>query len=316
MAALTTKLMAGLALSAALLTATAAVAGDARLSFAPSGKEFTFDTGVLRGKLRPLGKSLGLASVVHIPSGVMLDRGDNGHGLFSHYRVFTTGQRYGHGAWDWPSTARLRDDGAVEVSFVSDTNRPFDFRALYRWSAPDALDLDTIVTAKQDLRGFESFLASYFAERFTNALACVKEPPNQSGQPKFMAAEKSFGVWQMFPRDAAAVGIVNDGRWGIEPNPVDWVTMPALAKPIAVRRDPTSGVSVALMARTEDCFAVMMPFQTEGHYSLYLSLFGRDLKAGETATARTRLLVVAPFSEERILEGWKALGTPNSDKQR
>jgi hypothetical protein len=316
MATLTTRLAAVVAVSVTLLATSAPSADTSRLSFTPSGKEFTFDTGVLRGKLRPQGKSLGLASVIHIPSGVMLDQGDQGYGLFSHYRVFTTGQRYGHGAWDWPSTARMREDGAVEINFASDTNRPFDFRAVYHWAAPDTLDLETTVFARQDLRGFESFLASYFAARFTNALAYVNEPPAKTGQPDFMAAEKSLGTWQMFPRDAAAVALVNDGRWQLEPHPVQWSTMPALARPIGVRRDPVSGVSVALMGRAEDCFAVLMPYQTEGHYSLYLSLLGRDLKAGQTATARTRLLVLTTFSEGKILESWKALATSNSDKQR
>ncbi|MBI5387739.1 MAG: hypothetical protein HZA90_24015 [Verrucomicrobia bacterium] len=269
---------------------------------APLG-EFHFNTGVLRGKLRSQGKSTGLGSVVHVPSGIRLDRS---MGLFSHYRVFTTNKRYGTAAWDWPSTARLTDDGAVEVRWAADTNRPFELRAVYRWAAPDTLDLDTIVTAKQDLTKFESFLASYFASNFTNSLACVSDLPSKPGTPGFLAAEKSLGPWQMFPRDDAAVAIVNDGRWQIAPNPVTWGRMPVLAKPIGVRRDPVSGVSAALMARAEDCFAVMMPFETEGHYSLYLSLFGRDVKAGETARARCRLIVRASFSAAQTEEAYQA----------
>ena len=49
---------------------------------------------------------------VHTPTGTPLCQG---HGLFSHYRVFTRGKRYGGGAWDWPSESKLRDDGSVEV---------------------------------------------------------------------------------------------------------------------------------------------------------------------------------------------------------
>jgi hypothetical protein len=45
------------------------------------------------------------------------------------------------------------------------------------------------------------------------------------------------------------------------------------------------------MAPPEDCFAVLTPYGEEGHRSLYLSLFGRDLKPGETARARARLVV-------------------------
>ncbi len=42
---------------------------------------------------------------------------------------------------------------------------------------------------------------------------------------------------------------------------------------------------------------MMTPYAAEGHRSLYLSLFGRDIKAGETAAARARL-VVRPLSND------------------
>lgn len=285
-------------------------AESSRLAFtAAPGGEFQFDTGVLRGTLRPKGRSIGLATVVHVRSGVRLDRSQ---GLFSHYRVFTTGQRYGAGAWDWPSTARLREDGAVEVRWGAETNRPFEMGAIYRWSAPDVLDLETVVRAQAELRGFESFLASYFGSGFSNALAYVGTASARGGAGEFMAAEKSRGDWQMFPRDARSAGLVNDGRWLLEPHPVKWVTMPALARPIGVRRDPVSGLSVALLGRTEDCFALMTPFQTEGHFSFYLSLFGRDVKAGETVRARTRLVVMESLSEQRLQECWEGLARPES----
>jgi hypothetical protein len=43
-----------------------------------------------------------------------------------------------------------------------------------------------------------------------------------------------------------------------------------------------------------------MPQQAEGHYSLYLSLFGRDLKPGETARAVARL-VICEAAEDELL---------------
>ena len=98
---------------------------------------FSFNTGVLQGTLRAAGKSLGLSSVVHLPTGRRLDRSN---GLFSHYRVFSKGIRYGGGAWDWPSTARLLDDGGVEVNWPEATNRLFTMKAVYRWSGPAELE--------------------------------------------------------------------------------------------------------------------------------------------------------------------------------
>ena len=131
--------------------------GNQVLSFSLSGtNEFAFDTGVLKGKLRAAGKSRGLSSVVHLPTGATLD---SSTGLFGHYRVFSANKRYGTAAWDWPSDARLRQDGSVEVCWPSTDDRPFELRAVYRWAAPDTLDLETTVQAKTDLAKFESFMA-------------------------------------------------------------------------------------------------------------------------------------------------------------
>ena len=264
--------------------------------------EFQFDTGVLRGKLRPSGKALGLSSVVYIPANAALDRGDRGYGLFSHYRVFSANKRYGTAAWDWPGTARLRDDGAVEVQWPADKDRPFELSARYRWSSPSALDLETVVKAQQDLPGFEVFLASYFQEQFTNAVVYVRESSKGMPQPGFRAAEKPQGDWQMFPRDPAVLPLINDGRWRLQPNPVNWAILPLLQKPLAVRRAPTTGLTAVLMAPPEDCFTIAMPYQTEGHYSIYLSLFGRDVKSGETARARARLSIAVKPSDQEVLE--------------
>src|ERR1017187_8906776 len=104
------------------------------LAFSASGtNEFTFDTGVLKGKLRADGKSRGLTSVVHLPTGATLD---SSMGLFSHYRVFSANKRFGTAAWDWPSEAKLRRDGSVEVRWPSAEDRPFELHAVYRWAAP------------------------------------------------------------------------------------------------------------------------------------------------------------------------------------
>ena len=269
--------------------------GNARLLFSASGtNEFTFDTGLLKGKLRAGGKSKGLSSVVHQPTGITLD---SSMGLFGHYRVFSTNKRYGTAAWDWPSEAKLRPDGSVEVNWPSAEDRPFELRAVYRWAAPDTLDLETSVQAKTNLAKFESFLASYFAEGFTNARAYVRS----NGQQWLEPADKSYGVWQAFPRDDEAVAIIKDGRWTFLPNPVDWVMRPHLAKPLGVRHCPANGLQALVMSLAQDCFAVLTPFEAEGHRSMYLSLFGRDLKAGETARARARLVIASGLSDADIL---------------
>jgi hypothetical protein len=49
-----------------------------------------------------------------------------------------------------------------------------------------------------------------------------------------------------------------------------------------------------------DCFGVLTPFEGEGHRSMYLSLFGKDLKAGETARARARLVIGTKLANDTL----------------
>jgi hypothetical protein len=270
------------------------------LVFSASGtNEFAFDTGVLRGKLRAGGQSKGLSAVVHLPTGTVLDRS---MGLFGHYRVFSANQRYGTAAWDWPSEARLQADGSVEVHWPSTADRPFELGAVYRWAAPNILDLETRVLAKTNLLKFESFLASYFAPDFTNSQVYVMRAPGQAAADAFMSAEKDFGTWLAFPRDDSVIPIIRDGRWKFEPSPVDWVLMPRLARPLGVRRAPATGLAAVLMAPPSDCFAVSTPQQSESHYSMYLSLFGGDLQSGQTARARARLMIGSNLKDAEIVK--------------
>lgn len=262
----------------------AAGADAARLRFEASGAEFRFDTGVWRGTLRGGGRPMGLTALIEDASGTnVVGR----QGIVSFYRLLDAGARYPDG-WSWTGgTARVRADGAVEARWPADAAHPFELGAVYRWSAPAELDIETTVTARRDLQRLEVFMASYFAG-FPESRVWAK---GAGGEAAFVAADEAAGVWQAFPRDEAATAIVRDGRWARPPNPVEWAIRPPLAGPLGMRRDAASGLTALLMARPRDCFAVLTPHGGEGHRSLYLSLFGRDFKAGETATARSRLVV-------------------------
>jgi len=286
---------------------------SAKLAFT-SNKDggYTFDTGILRGQLLPAGKTIGLSLVVHVPSGLRLD---GAFGIASYYRVFTTNHRYGTAAWDWPSKSNLLPNGAVQITWpprlrgdklapaaAGEEDRPFQMITIYRWKNSTTLDLETIVKPSKDLRNFEVFLASYFQEVFPSPYVYVGANPESQGKPGLLLARKSFGDWQMFPRNQEVLPAVQDGRWQKEPNPVKWVIMPSLAAPVCLRRGATTDLVVVLMAPPEDCFAIATPYEGESHYSLYLSLFGRDVKAGETAKARSRFVVTTGVSDRQILD--------------
>lgn len=282
--------VAGLLHTTGIAASAQPASGPPSLAFRAAGKEFVFDTGALRGTLRAQGRSLGLTGVVDAASGTALA---GTYGLLSHYRLLDAEARYGTAGWDWPSQARLLDSGMVEVGWPADAFHPFQMQATYRWAAPNTLDVRTEVTARRPLRRFEVFLASYFVG-FPVSMVYARSGPE--GKPEFVLATKDRGVWQAFPRDDQAVQMIQDGRWQRPPNPVQWVIMPRLAAPLAMRRDPQSGLVALLMAPPDDCFAICTPFGEEGHRSVYLSLFGRDLGAGQSTTARVRLVIARDLS--------------------
>jgi hypothetical protein len=278
------------------LGARRARAADGNPAFAAADREFTFDTGVLRGTLRGGGQSKGLVPAFDCATGTALARS---MGLFSHYRLLDDRARYGKAAWDWASEAKLLNSGAVEVRWTADDAHPFDMTAVYRWSAPNALDLTTRVTARKELRKLEVFLASYF-DGFPSTAVYA------GGAPAFVPAAADAGKWQMFPRDDEAVKIIQDGRWKHPPSPVEWAIRPKLAAPLAIRRDADRKLAAVVMARPADAFAVACPQDEEGHRSIYLSLFGRDLKSGESAEARSRLVIGRDITDAKAVQLYEA----------
>ncbi len=294
-------LLAGIACLVALAGDSPADEGKG-LRFEISGAEFRFDTGVLRGVLRGGGKATGLTELVDCASGAKIA---GPHGIFGFYRLFDAETRYTDGWSRTGSVARLLPDGAVEATWPADEGHPFDLRAVYRWRTPGALDLETTVTARRNLRAFELFLASY-VDGFPESRVYAKT----DGGPAFVAADAAAGAWQAFPRDDAAAAIVRDGRWTRPPHPVEWTMRPAWVAPLGMRRDATTGLAVLVMARPQDCFAVLTPHGAENHRSLYLSLFGRDLRPGESATARSRLVVTRGRTDAEAVSEFETFVRP------
>jgi hypothetical protein len=277
-------------------------AATGRLTFTAEGKEYRFDTGALKGMLREKGKSLGLWPASEVATGAPLA---TELGLLSPYRLLTPETRFLPDARDWPSRSKLLVDGAVEVQWPADKEHPLELKAVYRFAAPNAVDFRATVKPQRDLRRFELFLASYFAG-FPASFVYVQNAPSADGKPGFMEAAASGGDWQMFPQNEEAIHMIGDGRWNFSPNPVPWKIMPRLAAPLALRRDAKSGLTAVLMAPPEDCFAVSTPYGEEGHRSLYLSLFGRDLKADEAASVRARLVLGKSITDRRAIELYEA----------
>jgi hypothetical protein len=301
-----------LAVLVGVMASSVAGGEPAKLAFQkPEGGYAGFDTGQLRGKVRLDGKQQGVISVVYAPTGL---RVDHSVGLFSYYRVFSSGARYGQAARDWPLEAKLLDDGALRVVFPPAKEHPLEMTGTFRWRAADTLDLETTVTPQVDMPRFEVFLSSYLIEGF-DAWAYTK--PNTRSRDKAVTFVKADwnelidGNYIVFPRDPKALSTIYDGRWEIPPSPVTWAFVRYLAAPVVVRRQE-GGLSGVFMSPPEDCFAISVSYNRKpadgvaGHGSVYMSLFGRDVAAGQTAKARCRVIIAPGLSDQAVVERYQA----------
>jgi hypothetical protein len=258
------------------------------LRFIPKDNAFSFDTGAFRGTLQTKGYPKAIQPITECSTGTQLA---GKIGLLTHYRLFSENQRYLPDAYNWGCVAKALPDGSVEITWTPDEQHPFALKAVYTWAASNILDVATTVTAQCDLKKFESFLGSYF-NGFPIAYGY--------GTDGFVQITKKEGDWVCFPRDEASDKLLRDGRWEKPPHPVNFKRIAYYGEPLVMRKDPASGLTAIIMSVRNDCFATLMPYGEDGHRSLYLSLFGRDLKRGESMTAQARL-VIGRFSDPEVL---------------
>ena len=301
-------LAAALAAAAGALAQTppAAETGAALAVRQAADGSYRFDTGVLRGSLGVGSKAGGLTDVVFLPTGKSV----SGLGLLSYYRVFSAGKRF-RDLRGRPAQFRLLKGGALEVRWPADKANPFAVTAVYRCVRPDVIDVETSVKADAALPGFEVFLGCYFSKDFP--AACFPVRSGAGGAPEFISAEERDGVWQVFPRDDAALAVINDGRWKRAPNAVDWSVRPPYAIPLVYRAHRSMRLTGVFMTEPDGCFAAFAPQRGESHFSQYFSLFGSDLKPGETARTRSRLVILHGAPEARkILDLWREFSRPGN----
>lgn len=271
---------------------------------------FSFDTGVLKGQLRADEHSQGIPTMVDLASGVELAYGGSNPGIFSYYRMFSAGTRYADTARTLPKAAKLLDDGSVRIDWPAGEENPFEMTAVYRWSAPNILDLETRVTPQIDMEDFEIFLSSYFNENFRSFVYTHPARYAELGA-SFLPVDVNpliYGTYVAFPRDLEAAQIVYDGRWELGQHPVQFSITQYYEVPLCIKRNLEDGVAFVMMSPTDDCFAIETPYNMEppdnvaAHYSLYMSLFGIDIAAGMTQTARTRFVFERNLAEQHAVD--------------
>jgi hypothetical protein len=278
------------------------------LRFVGSGDRlFDFNTGAVKGTLRGNGKYQGISSLIDVATGQELTRSA---GIFSYYRVLSTDRRWGDSARDWPMTATLLPDGAVQIDWPAHEEHPFEMTAIYRWTSPTTLDLETIVTPQRSMPRFEVFLSSYFDLNF-KAIVYAKPTRPVDGPAEFILADVNplvQGSYLAFPTSSQTAQMFFDRRWAPENGLVPWAVTRVLGAPLAIKRDTESDITFLLMSRADDCFALSMSYNMEppdgiaNHGSVYMSLFGKDIEAGASERAHIRLVVERHLANQRAVE--------------
>ena len=277
-------------------------AGSARttLAFTEDGQGYLrFDTGIVKGRLKKDGNGDFFKPISFVDPAVPMD---NNRGLLVPYRFLTPRKRYGFGSWEWPRTGRILPDGAAELAWAEAPGRPFRFTATYAWTAANTLDLRIAFTPAENLEKFELFVGSYL-KQFTKAVVYVKD--SGDGEPGFVDTPGGKGKKQLFPRDEGVVPMIRDGRWQHPPYPNDWTFRSWLQAPLGVKSQPKTGVAVVIMAPPEDCFAVSMFEQNAPLGCYYLSLFGKDVKKGQTLVGRARMVFGKNITNEDALRMYR-----------
>jgi len=132
---------------------------------------------------------------------------------------------------------------------------------------------------------FEVQITSYFDSGFPVATVAT------AGET--LTSPAALGTWHAFPRDERATAIIADGRWQQGSHPVAFAIRPPYTAPRSERKHVTLPLTAILDSPPADCFALYTAHDGEAHFSSYHALFGRTVPAGESATARVSLRLLA-----------------------
>ena len=145
---------------------------------------------------------------------------------------------------------------------------------------------------------FEILLSSYQAEGFVSGAYVAKKEfePSEPEQIRITDQPMIHGVWPFFPRDEAGANLLTDGRH----QKGRWFWRMAIGRRYGLPMAFFSKgeVDVLLMGRPEDVYAVGATYEGDAktdnlaaHRSLYLSLFGEDMAAGESRRTQMRMVI-------------------------
>lgn len=225
-------------------------------------------------------------------------------GLLLPYRVLSCDNWHGE-LRDMPHTFTVLPDG-FEAVWTPTPAHPVHVTIRTRLSAPDTFDTTIEATAQATLPDYEILYSTYLDNAFDAGAWVIgsdlRPPDSDLTRPDPSHCTDVcppplpwVGKFVSFPRDEHAAHLLTDGRWQRGRYTTRFIPGRYYALPLSFMAHRESSLCLLWMAPPEDAYAVSMitmppPETRTAHNSLYLPLFGRTIHAGETLTARHRML--------------------------
>lgn len=240
------------------------------------------------------------SEVRHKPSDTLVspDKGKMKHvGLLNFFRVLIRGGYLTELRAEKPVVEPEKD--GVTLTYPPTIRRQAKIIVRFIFREPNIIDMDLSLETLNNYPGFEILLSAYLAPGFVSGAYVAEDefgPVVMPEQIRITDQPMIHGVWPFFPRDEAGANLLTDGRH----QKGRWYWRMAIGRRYGMPMAFFSKgeVDVLLMGRPEDVYAVGATYEGDAetdsiaaHRSLYLSLFGEDLVAGEGRRTQMRMIV-------------------------
>jgi hypothetical protein len=278
--------------------ATQEIQSKERITWNPELEVMEFNLSELSGVVN-FSKSHHFSEVRYTPSDMLISPDGSGMehvGLLNFFRVLISGGYLTELREEKPLVKAEKD--GVTLTWPPTIRRQANVTIRFTFSEPNIIDMDMSVETLINYPGFEILLSAYLAPGFVSgAYVAEKEfGPVVPEQIRIADQPMIHGVWPFFPRNEAGANLLTDGRH----QKGRWYWRMAVGRryglPMAFFNK--GEVDVLVMGRPEDVYAVGVTYDGDpetdniaAHRSLYLSMFGEDLAAGEGRRTQMRMVI-------------------------
>ena len=237
------------------------------------------------------------------------------------YRILSRDGWHGE-AREMPHRLVPGTDG-FEIEWSASISHPARLNMSVKASGEGTFDVRLRAEILGPITGYELFQSWYFARGYQGGAYVTSMKDEHETAPGLLQVRPSDvdiyrEMYISFPRDERAAEMLCDGRWQRGRHFTRFLPCRYYALPLGFYANQATGIGIVMMGRREEVFSVNLAYHSENsqssvgqHNSFYLSLLGRDVRAGETVETGYRMVIGRFGADARShLEAWKAYARP------